>query len=274
MSWLEELEQELRAVRIPAARRRRIVAEFADHLASEPDSEERLGSPTELARQFADELGTAYARRAGYAVFLALAPVGLLFGALFTIAAVYTTSVDAPVTIGLTLGIQLAFVGGTLALLRAWRTRGARAVTAADARALVHRAVLGIAGGAIAVGTLAVAVFQTRGVQWTAPELAYATVAVGALTLTAAAWLTARAAVVHPSHAGAAGDLAADLGIDAEPWHIALVVAFAVTLCIAAAGFVQSDPIDGALRGIADGLLCLGSFALLGRPLGLRAAKN
>lgn len=270
MSWLDELEQELGAVRIPSTRRRRILVEFADHLASGPDCEERLGSPAALARQFADELGTAFARRAGYGVFLALAPVGLLFGALFAVAATHSTNVDAPVTIGLTLGIQLAFVGGTLALLRAWRMRAARAIAADDARALVYRAVLGIAGGAVAVGTLAFAVFQPRGVQWTVPELAYATIAVGALTLTFAAGLTARAAAVHPSYEGAAGDLAADLGIDVGPWRIALVVAFGVALCIAVAGLVQSDPIDGALRGLGDGLLCLAGFGLLGRPLGLR----
>jgi hypothetical protein len=270
VSWLDELEMELRKMRIPAARRRRILTEFADHLASEPECEECLGSPAALARQFADELGTAYARRAGYGIFFALAPVGLLFGVLFALAAVYTTDVDAPVTIGLTLGIQLAFVGGTLALLRALRTRGARSLTAAEARVLVHRATLGIVGGAIAVGTLAFAVFQPRGVHWTVPELAYATVAVGALALIVAAWLTKRTAAVQPSQDGVAGDLASDLGLDTSPWRVALAIALAVALCIAVAGLVQSDPIDGALRGVGDGLLCLTGFALLGQPLGLR----
>jgi hypothetical protein len=204
VSWLEELDRELRAARIPTRRRRRIVTELADHLASDSSSEERLGSPTDLARRFADEFGTAYTRRAGYAVFLALAPLGLLLGAVFVVAAVYTTNVDAPVTIGLTLGAELAFVGGVLALLRAWRTRRTSVLTAADARILVHRASLGIAGGALTVVTLAFRVFQARGVQWTVPELGYATVAVGAETLSVAAALTARAAVVHPSRAGAA----------------------------------------------------------------------
>ncbi len=58
MSWLDELERELRKTGMPVARRRRIIAEFADHLASDPGSEERLGSPAALARQFADEVGT------------------------------------------------------------------------------------------------------------------------------------------------------------------------------------------------------------------------
>ncbi|MFZ0342452.1 MAG: hypothetical protein WAL31_08975 [Gaiellaceae bacterium] len=149
MSWLDRLELELRRTGIPATRRRRIVAEFADHLASEPASEQRLGSPTALARQFVDELGTVCAGQAAYAVFLALAPLGLLFVVL-ALTSLYTTSVGAQLTGGLVLGAQLAFVGGTLGLLRAWRTRRARVLTAADGRVLVRRALLGIGGGAIA----------------------------------------------------------------------------------------------------------------------------
>ena len=269
MSWLDELELKLKETGIPAGRRRRIVAELADHLASDPGSEERLGAPGALARQFADELGTVYARRAGYAAFFALAPLGLLFVAL-ALTALYTTSVNAQLTGGLVVGTQLAFVGGTLGLLRAWRTRRAGVVTAAEAGVIIRRAVLGIAGGAITVVTLSFAAFQGRGVQWAVPELAYATVAAGALTLTAAAALTVHAAAFHPSREGPAGDLAYDLGIDAAPWAIALVIAFAVALCIAVAGVVQADPIDGLVRSVGDGLLCLAGFAVLGRPLGLR----
>jgi hypothetical protein len=270
MSWLDELDEELRTTGMPRSRRRRIRAELADHLASDPDAEARLGSPAALARQFADELGTVYARRAGYGIFFALVPVGLMFGAVFALAAVHTTNLDAPVTLGLTLGVQLAFVGGMLALLRAWRTRRAPVLASAEARILVHRAWLGIAGGTIAVVTLAFAVLQQRGVQWAVPELAYATVAVGALTLTAAALLTGRAAAVRPAHEGNVGDLASDLGVPVAPWSLALAIAGAVALCIAIAGVVQADPIDGLARAVGDGLLCLAGFALLGRPLGLR----
>lgn len=270
MSWLDELQLELRSTGIPGARRRRIVEEFADHLASDPDFEERLGSPAELARLFADELSTVYSRRAGYAVFFALVPVGLLFGVLFSATALYTTSVNAQVTGGLVIGTQLAFVGGTLGLLRAWRTRRAPVLTAAEASVIVRRAVLGIAGGAITVVTLAFAAFQGRGVQWGVPEFAYTTVAVGALTLTAAAALTVRAAAFRPSREGRAGDLASDLGVDAPSWAIAFAISFAVVVCIAVAGVAQADPFDGLVRAAADGLLCLAGFAILGRPLGLR----
>jgi hypothetical protein len=57
LNWLDELELELRRTGMPDGRTRRIVAEFADHLASDPGSKERLGSPTALAREFADEVG-------------------------------------------------------------------------------------------------------------------------------------------------------------------------------------------------------------------------
>lgn len=268
MSWLGELDVELRKTGIPAARRRRIAAELADHLASDPASEERLGSPAELARRFADELGTVYARQAGYAVFLALVPLGLLFVAL-ALTSLHATNADAEITGGLVLGIQLAFVGGTLGLLRAWRMRRAGVLAAGEARVIVRRALLGIAGGAITVVTLGFAAFQGRGIQWHVPVLAYAAVVVGALTLTSATALTVRAAALRPSAEGAVGDLSSDLGIDARSWTIALVVALAIALCIAIAGVVQADPIDGLARATGDGLLCLAGFAVLGRPLGL-----
>jgi hypothetical protein len=44
-----------------------------------------------------------------------------------------------------------------------------------------------------------------------------------------------------------------------------------VAIVIAPAGVLQSDPYDGALRGVADALACLTGFALLGRYLGLQA---
>jgi hypothetical protein len=57
-----------------------------------------------------------------------------------------------------------------------------------------------------------------------------------------------------------------------HPWRLALVLAGAIAVILAAAGVVQSDPYDGALRGVLDGLACLTGFALLGRYLGLRPA--
>lgn len=271
MNWLETLDTELRRARIPGARRRRIVSELADHLACDSSAEERLSEPAALARQFADQLGTAFARRAAFASFLALVPLGVLFVALFALAAVYTTNVEAGATILLVGGVQLAFVGGTLALVRAWRLRGAVTVSAAEARVLYRRAGLGLAGGALTLAAIAaLASGRYGGVQLSHPVLAWTTVGVGTASVVAGVLALARAARLRPIADGAAGDLSFDLGLETDPRRPALWIAGAVALCIALAGVAQADPIDGLVRAVGDGVLCLAGFGLLGRPLGLR----
>ncbi len=81
MTYLDALESELTATGIPARRRRRIVAEFADHLHEDPAAE--LGAPSELAKQFADELGTSRARAAAFRSFAALAFAGISLMGMF-----------------------------------------------------------------------------------------------------------------------------------------------------------------------------------------------
>jgi hypothetical protein len=247
------LDAELRAVGIPRRRRQRIAAELADHLACNPDAQ--LGEPRDLARRFADELGTAYARSAGFGIFLALAPVGLLFGVLVLV------SGFAVVNGGVVIGTQLAFVGGMLALLRAWRLRGARVVSTHDAVVLRRRAELGIAGGALTLASIAGG--PTTWLVWT-------TVAAGAVLLGASAATVARAARIRPAADGPRRDLSFDLGVAVAPWRLAFLITGAVALCIAVDGVVASDPIDGLARAVLDGLLCLSGFAVLGGWLGLR----
>src|SRR3954447_12163390 len=77
MSFHERLPRELAAVGISGRLRPRILEEFDDHLASDPQAD--LGDPGELARQFADELGSFRARRAAVRSFAALALAGILF---------------------------------------------------------------------------------------------------------------------------------------------------------------------------------------------------
>jgi hypothetical protein len=60
----DDLHGELTSVGITGALRNRILAEFDDHLAVDPEAD--LGAPPALARQFANELGTSRARRAAY----------------------------------------------------------------------------------------------------------------------------------------------------------------------------------------------------------------
>jgi hypothetical protein len=64
---IAELGRELAAVGIRGRERDRILAEFADHLACDPDAV--LGDPRELARQFADDLATDTTRRAALWTF-------------------------------------------------------------------------------------------------------------------------------------------------------------------------------------------------------------
>jgi hypothetical protein len=280
MSWLEELRRELDEVGVPARRQARISAELEDHLRCDPTAADRLGEPGELARRFADEVGTTLTRRAAFGVFAALAPLGLLFGVLFVSLGAAGFGTADPTFVGpaVILGTQIAFVGGILALLRAWPLRRARAIPAAQAKVLLRRSGLGLAGGALTVAGIAVGAWQAPAhvAAWF-PPLAYSTAAVGIVTLTFAGVTLARAVRLQPVEAGAAtGDLESDLGplvpapLGGNPWRLAAAIAAAVAACIAAAGVVQADPIDGLARALTDALACLAGFALLGRWLGLR----
>jgi hypothetical protein len=280
VSWLERLSSELVAAGVPRNRRRRIAAELEDHLACDPSAADRLGDPGELARRFADEVGTALSRRAAYAVFLALVPLGLLFGVLFVLLgpAGYTRSDPNFVGPAVIFGTQLAFVGGTLALLRAWRTRREVVVPAAQAAILVRRAGLGLAGGVLTVAGIAYGAGSAPGVaSWFAP-LAYATAAVGAVTLAASGLALGRAYRLQPLASGSAvGDLESDLGplvpaaFRGSTWRLALAIAGLVALGIALAGLFQGDPFDGVARALLDAIACVAAFGLLGRFLGLRS---
>ena len=53
MSYLDELEQALRRHRVPARRRRRFLAEAADHIACDPEAAATFGDPERLAQQVA-----------------------------------------------------------------------------------------------------------------------------------------------------------------------------------------------------------------------------
>jgi hypothetical protein len=54
--YLRDLEAELLRARVPARRRRRLLAEVEDHLRSDPEGVVRCGDPAELARRYANEV--------------------------------------------------------------------------------------------------------------------------------------------------------------------------------------------------------------------------
>jgi hypothetical protein len=166
-----------------------------------------------------------------------------------------------------------------LALLRAYRLRDAAAFPGAQARVLLRRSALGLAGGLLTVVGIFTGALQLPGhvASWYV-SFAYATAGIGVLTLLLAGITLVRASRLQPVAPGAAhGDLESDLGpfvptaLRGNPWRLALSIAALVALCIAFAGIVQGDPFDGLARALVDALACLAGFLLLGRWLGLRA---
>ncbi len=157
MSYRSDLSRELAAVGIGGRLRSRIVAEFDDHLACNPDAQ--LGDPKAIARQFADELGTTRARRAAFVSFGALALAGVLFGAAFVAAprgmlapASASNHISWLATFAAALtacAAQVSFVAGGLALVRALRLRRDGVIAGAEAEVIRRRATVGVGAGLV-----------------------------------------------------------------------------------------------------------------------------
>jgi MFS family permease len=284
-AYLDELTRELTRAGVRGRSRERIVAEFADHLDCDPSAE--LGSPTALARQFADELGTDRARRGAAAAFAALAVAGAPF-AIAVLGSRYlggATGARSPLlgTLASVVGVlapQFAFAAGMLAILRALRHRRDAVVSRAEANVILRRAAIALVAGVATMAALALMAIEfphTGSSGWRTFSLVAA--ALGAAGLIAATPAVLRAIKLRPAVAGAAGDIFDDLGPLApagwrgHPWRPALAIAALVGVAVALAGVVGSDPYDGVARGMLDAGACLAGFALLGRYVGLRPAR-
>jgi hypothetical protein len=285
VSYLQDLERELDRAGIRGGVRRRILTEFEDHLSSDPDAE--LGAPAEIARQFADELGTRRAIRAALVSFAALAIAGALFAVAFLafgstgvqLARLHPRSrlVGDLAAFLAVVGPQLAFVAGLLAALRAFRHRHQVVIGRSEAIVIARRATVGVAAGIAAMVGMGLIVAEygaSLSGSWTV--LAPVAAGLGGVALLAASPALVSAIRLQPLADGAAGDLFDDLGplapapLRGHPWAFALAVSAAVAIAVALAGAGQSDPFDGAARGLADGAACLAGFGLLGRYLGIR----
>lgn len=284
--YLDALSRELIAAGIRGRTQARIRAEIADHLECDPDA--RLGSPGELAAQFADELGTTLARRGVVRSFAALALTGLLMFGVFAAAriagdyprrmhlhTVWFAYVAAVIAI---VAPQVALIAGSLAVARALRLRGERVLVRGQATIITRRACTAVIAGLLTVSALAVLTLEVAaGAPHWLKVVALAAAGAGALALAAALPAAVAATRVRPVAAGAGGDLFEDLGafvprqLRGRPWRFALAIATAVAIAIALAGLMASDPFDGIFRGLADAAACLAGFAVLGRYLGLRA---
>lgn len=287
MSYLEQLAQQLSAVGITGRLRARILAEVEDHLECDPGAQ--LGEPAALARRFVDELGTRRALSAAFSAFGALAVAGLLFAA--AVLAVPHAGGFASVQKGESglslagvivsvLAAQVALATGGLGWLRALRRRRAELLSEPEALVLVRRAGVGLSAGALTLMGLALTAAGTVGHiahWWTV--LVFCVCAAGAIALAIATRPLYRAHSLMPTLEGSAGDLSEDLRgllpphLDAGSWSFALLFACGLAIAIALAGVGQDDPIDGLLRGLADGAVFVLCYAALGHYLGLRQPR-
>lgn len=285
-SYMRSLSRELWLVGIRGRLAARITTEIADHLAEDPQAD--LGAPADLAREFADELGSSRARRAAAEAFAALGVVAGLLAAAFLAsraAGVSWPHVQPRYSFlaiagggAFVIGAQIAFVAGVLAAVRAFRLRSQLVMPRAEARVIVRRTGVALIGGLAATAGVALVGFdlQDRVPGWVTTVVLAAS-GVATVAVLAAIPATYGAARLQPTSEGPSGDLFDDLGplvpgaMKRRPWWFASCVALAVAVLIAVAGALQSDGFDGIARGLADALACLVGFALLGRYLGLRA---
>lgn len=287
MTYLDEFAQELTQAGVRGRVRHRILAEFSDHLTSDPQAD--LGRPADLARQFADDLGTRRIRRAALVGFGALAIAGALALAVFAATAhagIALPKVHPPSRVLFDLGMalvafggQVALVAGVLAALRALRRRTARVIVREEAIVVRRRtAVALVAGLACLVGLAVVGLQANHAAGWWR-VLALASAGAGVSAIAVAFVPLMRALEVLPLTDGSAGDIFDDLGalvpapLRGRPRGLALLVAGGIVVILAVAGVLQDDPYDGALRGLVDGIACLAGFALLGSYLGLRPSR-
>ncbi len=285
--YLNDLDAQLARTGIHGARRKRIVTEFADHLSCDPDAD--LGDPSALATQFADELGTSFARTAAYQAFVALSLAGILIVvravALLPLTANDFGTADTVSLLISVIAAQVALVAGGLGLLRALQLRGRGTIPREEASVLARRAGIGLAAGVVTIvafplsqaygahpGAVSIGSHPTN-LWW---PLAYAA---GVVMLVAAAPAVVRAARLRPQTAGPAGDLLADLGplqptaariTSGSVNRLAFMIAAGIAIVMALTGVAANDPYDGVLRGLLEGGAFLGGYAILGRYLAIR----
>jgi hypothetical protein len=299
--YITRLSQALVGAGIRGERRARIVSEFEDHLASNPEAD--LGEPGRLATQFADELGSDLARRAALRAFAALAFAGILFVIAFlTGGRVHSFAVHGatlargglasfvgrshPSTLAVIamavclVAVQVSGAAGLAALLRAIRLRGQPVMATQEAVTLVRRAAVALSTGAIGLLALPLVAVEIPQLSSSWKVLAYVAAGIGLISIASAVPAVCAALNLKPGLDGQAGDLVDDLNaivplrLPGSPWQLAIVLSAGIALVLAAAGVIQSDPYDGAVRGIADGLACLLGFVLLGRYLGLCTGRD
>ncbi len=278
MSWLADLERELRTRRVPARSRERIVAEYREHLVDGGPDAASPGDPAALAGALADESAIRATFAAVWAALVALA---------VTAAVLVATSLALPRSPDLTLAAalpvlalfvapQLALVAGGLALVRVVRRRHAATLAAAELRLIRRRA--GVALGAGAATALALAAYALV-LSGSLPAWWVALTA--GLAACALAWLGAAALLLRaagriasaaPGPAGALGDDLPPLRPLAERPTLLWGATVACVGALATAGFAvaEASAVEGLERGVAEALALTTCFVLVGRRVGVR----
>jgi hypothetical protein len=261
---IDELGRELARAGIRGRQRERILSEFADHLACDPEAQ--LGDPRALAAQFAEELAADTARRSALWTFGALA---LVAAAVAVPQFVLPTVPDltggrssllvVPAVLGLVLASQIAFAAGCLAALRALRRPQ-------DVAVVRRRTAVALAAGAATAAGSALYAFNywSNVPQWWA-LLVVATAGAAALPLAAAAFTQARASAIAVAPRPTPG-LSADLGPLARP---ALIGTAAVLAMLTWTAAVEGSLFEGVLRGAFEAVAFALCFFATRRSLAL-----
>lgn len=250
MSYASELHDELRRAGIRGKHAERIVTEFEDHLACDPNAQ--LGAPREIAERFASELRVVRTRRATVGMFGALAVCGVLF--LIVVATHKGSGVPSVLSavgaLAALASAQIAFVAGMLSLVRVVRGR-----SAGDLRVAQRRGTVALAAGLVVAVALA------------ATGAYYALAVLPALVLAARA--SRRAVAITPDEF--ADGLGADLPF---PRATLLVLGAAASGVVFLQGVVGEKSVqEGLIRGGIEATGLVLGVLLLGRPLALRASR-
>jgi hypothetical protein len=286
--YLGELSAALGAVGIRGRLRRRILLETEDHLRSDPDGLVEFGEAELVAARFADELATARSRAAANTTFLALSAAGIGY-AVALILANRATDIFAgrllvvalPAAALVVLAPQLAFVSGTLALLRSFRWRSAVVVPACEIRVLRRQTATALSAGWVTIAALAAYALTKGGPNpsWWVPTV----VATCGIVVLPLAWATVRfvtAAPLHPQARGESGDAFDDLAVVVgtvplrrHPWAFCFAVAGLAAGATFAAGTLGGQPSEALTNAVSEALWVCGGFWLFGRSLGLRTSR-
>jgi hypothetical protein len=292
-AFVARLEDELATRRVRRSVRRRIVLEYADHIACEPESEQRLGDPVQLAGTFAAELAADDARAVARNTFasLALAAFALVVGQLTIVAAggypgynnAGSTALALTAILMILVAPQVALVAGSLGALRAFRRRNSQLLPDAEV-ALIHRrcAIGGTAGLVACAGLLLYVADFTQQLAgwWLAVQAGTALVAAGALIVSGAQARRVRqtVALVPGPSGGIADDVPLVGFVLARPRAAAVAATLVAGACGTVLGAVaERSLVEGLERGFFEALVVGVGLALtlsFAPRLGARVARR